>query len=64
MKVTFPSPNDKALAIQAAKLATVDARSQMYLYMLEEASIEGQEPLKVAEESLVDESIEQIKPKV
>lgn len=62
MKLVFPSQNDKDLALQTARRTPLEACGQMYIHVLEEGLIEGQpEPKVVPDESLVDESVEQIK---
>lgn len=62
MKVVFPSQKDKALALETARRVSLEACGQMYLHMLEEGVIDESfvEP-KVAEESLVDKDVDQIK---
>jgi hypothetical protein len=62
MKLTFPTQNDKELAIQTARKASLEDCGKMYLYFLEEGIVDGIIEPKVEEESLVDENIEQIKP--
>lgn len=62
MRLTFPTQNDKELALQTARKASLEDCGKMYLYFLEEGLVD--ETLiesKVAEESLVDENVEQIK---
>lgn len=62
MKVTFPSENDKKLALEVAQRSNLEDCGKLYIYMISEAIIdETMTPPKVEEESLVDESIEQIK---
>jgi hypothetical protein len=62
MKLTFPSQNDKELALQTARKASLEDCGKMYLYFLEEGVVdETLVETKVAEESLIDENIEQIK---
>lgn len=62
MKVTFSSQKDKDNALTVARSSAPELCGQMYLYMIEGGEIdESLVTSKVEEESLVDDSVEQIK---